>query len=542
VDNTVFCMAGRHVTQTAGDGVYAHVHGAAPKREVWIIYRHSKDLYGKTTTAIVLEETSNRILLMDMDTDSPGDNTSRLLAGLQGALNSTREVRQVAATPAVRLVGRTDSLLDNGCYLFRPYALGLPKSGQAAPSILSATNLDRFIAERIRRDNLPGVTVAISDHGRLIFNKAYGYANVEKNEMMKPYHRACIGSTSKALATIGVEKLIQEGAIPGLSVWAYAPNRLGKPWFWAGVNEGISNGIHTAFGVSTTLTVLSNITIRHLLSHTAALGTQNDDVGAADAYAAGDYTNLTPQQQIRWFMATRQLLTNGVARLRRYSNPSFKQIGVLIEEVAGQPFETWMMNTVMIPAGVPHVRLMRTFEFEETWRDARRYHAYESGNPWATSRITQQFGPRPYGDAIYANAADGAAGSWTATAADLVRLMAALDRFPNKPDILDGARIDELDQRAFPAVSSSQGIGWDTCSPTSNWIQKNGNIGYGSSHLMRSMTNGLLTVAVVANSGANDATGNTAATGLCRAIFSAVQPLPPVSPNYDLFPAQLLAP
>gem|GEM_PF-4559524 len=534
VDNTIFGFAGRYIPQDSTDGVWATIHGSVPKRQVWILFRHAKDIHGKTTTAVVLEETSNRVLLMDMDTTSGGNTNCWMIAGLQGEANSTREVRQVPASPNMRLASSNGSLGDNGCYLFQPYLLNGPIRGQAAPSLMASTNLDLLISERLRRFNVPGMTVAISRNGRLIFNKGYGYANVELLQPMQPYHRACIGSVSKVLATIGIEKLIDQKKIVSLDDWAYAPNRLGKSWFWAGVNQGISNNIHQNFGSNNFLTTLSNITVRHLLSHTAALSNTNDDVGAANAYAGGDYTQLTPQQQVRWFFATQSLLTNGVASLRRYSNPSFKQIGVLIEEVAGQNFESWMMSNILIPAGVPHARLMRVEESDETWRDARRYHNYASGNPWIRSRIDGIVGPPPYGDAIYANAADGAAGSWTASAADLVRLMAAMDGLPNHPDILPAERFNELEQVAFPAVSTSQAIGWDSLSTTSSWVSKNGDIWYGSAQLIRSTTPDRLTVAVVAN------IGNGAVDQLSRDLMTIVRAVPNVSPFYDLFPAQMV--
>lgn len=534
VDNTIFGFAGRYVAQDSTDGVWATVHGSIPKRQVWIIFRHAKDVHGKTTTAVVLEETSNRILLMDMDTTSGGNTNCWMIAGIQGAPNSTREARQVPASPNMRLASSNGSLGDNGCYLFQPYALTGPIHGQAAPALMSSTNLDLFIAEHLRQFNVPGLTVAVSRNGRLIFNKGFGHANLELNQPMQPHHRACIGSVSKVLAAVGIEKLIDQDRIVSLDDWAYAPNRLGKSWFWAGVNQGLSNNIHQNFGSNNFLTTLSNITVRHLLSHTAALSNTNDDVGAANAYAAGDYTQLTPQQQVRWFFATQSLLTNGVARLRQYSNPSFKQIGVLIEEVAGQKFENWMQANVLNPAGVLNARLMRVEEADETWRDARRYHRYSSGNPWARSRIDGIVGPPPYGDAIYANAADGAAGSWTATAADLVRLMAAMDGLPNHADILPSERFNELEQVAFPSASASQAIGWDSISATSSWVQKNGDIGYGSAQLVRSTTPDRLTVAVVAN------IGNAGVGQLARDLVTIVRTTPNVSPFYDLFPAQLV--
>jgi CubicO group peptidase (beta-lactamase class C family) len=534
VDNTIFGFAGRYIAQDATDGVWARVHGTAPKRQVWIVFRHAKDVHGKTTTAVVLEETSNRVLLMDMDTTSAGNNNCWMIAGIQGQASSTREVRQVPASPNMRLASSNGSLADNGCYLFQPYALNGPIRGQAAPGLMASTNLDLLISERLRQFNVPGMTVAISRNGRLIFNKGYGYANVELRQPMEPYHRACIGSVSKVLAAIGVEKLIDQDRIVSLDDWAYAPNRLGKSWFWDGVNQGLSNNIHQNFGSNNFLTTISNITVRHLLSHTAALANINDDTGAANAYANGDYTQLTSQQQVRWFFATQPLLTNGVTLLRQYSNPSFKQIGVLIEEVAGQKFENWMMSHVMVPAGVHHARLMRVEESDETWRDARRYHRYSSDSPWVRSRITGIVGPPSYGDAIYANAADGAAGSWTASAADLVRLMAAMDGLPNHPDILPPERFNELEEVAFPSVSGTQAIGWDSRSGSNSWVSKNGDIGYGSAQLIRSTTPDRLTVAVVAN------IGSAGVSQLTRDLMAVVRAVPNISPFYDLFPAQLV--
>jgi len=418
--------------------------------------------------------------------------------------------------------------------------------GQAAPQLMTATNLDRYITEQMRQANIPGMTVAISRNGRLILNKAYGYANVEKRELMQPYHRACIGSVSKMFAAFAIEKLIDDGVIASLNEWPYAPSRMGKQWFWDGVNEGITNNIHTNFSNATFLATLTNVTLRHLLSHTAGFANRNDDLGAANAYADGDYTQLTPQQQVRRFIATQRLITNGVALLSAYSNPSFKQLGVFVEEVVGESYESWILDNLLIPGGAPFARLMRTYENEETFRDARRYLYYPAGrvpnsspvilradSPWGNSRITGAWGPVTYGDAIYANAADGAAGSLTATAHDLVRFMAAIDGMPNKTDILPPERFNELEQRFFPAVS--QGIGWDNVSVSGNSVWKNGNISYGASHLVRSTTADRLTVAVVSNTGANVTTlGNT--------LFNIVRAVPPISPFYDLFQLPVMLP
>lgn len=539
IDNTIFGLAGRYVPQTSSDDVYGYVHGSSPYRQAWIVFRHPKDLYGQTVTAVVLEETSNRIFLMDMDTDTAGDPTSRLVAGVQGASNSLREVQQLAASPYVQMVSRTGALSDNAVYLFHPHTPMAQVRGQAAPQLMTATNLDLYITEQMRLLNIPGLTVAISRNGRLIFNKAYGFANVEKREVMQPYHRACIGSVSKMFAAFAIEKLIDDGVVSSLNEWPYAPNRMGKQWFWDAVNQGITNNIHTNFGSATFLGTLTNVTLRHLLSHTAGFANRNDDLGAANAYANGDYTDLLPRHHVQRFMATQMLVTNGVGLRAQYSNPSFKQLGVFVEEVVGESYEDWILENLLIPGGAPFARLMRTYEEEETFRDARRYLYYPQGRvsgsspvilqadlPWGNSRITGAYGPLTYGDAIYANAADGAAGSLTATAYDLVRFMASIDGIATKPDIMAAERFNELEQPFFG--NQGQGIGWDSASLPGNSVWKNGNIGYGASHLVRSTTADRLTVAVVSNTGAN-------VTPLGNRLFAIVRPLPPVNLFYDLF-------
>lgn len=548
VDNTIFALAGRHVPQSAQDGVYARTTGKAPNRTVWIFFHHPKDIFGETLTAIALHEGLNWIHIVDLHAATNAqpwrNTTSRLLCGVQGAANSEREVRQIAASPYMTLVSTNTEPWDNAAYLFRPYPLGHQITGQASLQLMAATNLDLFITEQARRLNIPGMTVAISRNGRLIFNKAYGYRMVEQSQLMQPYHRACIGSVSKMFAAYGIEMLIQDGVLSGLNEPAYAPNRLGQPWFWTEVNVGISNNIFTNFWATPGgyLNTLSNITIRRLLSHTAALNNVNNDTAVANLYQGGNYLAVTPRNHVQWHIRTQPLITNGVGLVAAYSNPSFKQLGVLIEELAGQPYESWMHSRLLAPAGVLQLRLMRIYEWDQTWRDARRYLKYEpipvptptntwliTGSPWANSRISGGFGPVEYGDAAYANAADGAAGSYTATAEDLVRFMAAVDGLPNRPDILPPARFNELET----AVLGNQGVGWDSVTGVRVW--KNGGIGYGGAHLVRSRSPDRLTVAVVANNGEN-------VTPLGNAIWNAVLPVPPIAPNYDLFGVQLQAP
>ena len=65
--------------------------------------------------------------------------------------------------------------------------------------------IDRWMEHRYRKNEWPGFVVAISNNGKMVFNKAYGYANLEKKEKLTVNHIFRTASHSKtftATATV----------------------------------------------------------------------------------------------------------------------------------------------------------------------------------------------------------------------------------------------------------------------------------------------------------------------------------------------------
>lgn len=75
----------------------------------------------------------------------------------------------------------------------------IPSSGYAWKKL--EPKVDKLVEDLIRKENLPGMTVAISKNGRLILTKGYGMANIKNNKAMKHNMRSNIGSTTKATVT-----------------------------------------------------------------------------------------------------------------------------------------------------------------------------------------------------------------------------------------------------------------------------------------------------------------------------------------------------
>ncbi len=63
--------------------------------------------------------------------------------------------------------------------------------------------IDSWLDFRQRHDEIPGLVVGISHNNELVFNKAYGYANLERKEKLRSSHIFRIGLTSKNFYCIG---------------------------------------------------------------------------------------------------------------------------------------------------------------------------------------------------------------------------------------------------------------------------------------------------------------------------------------------------
>src|SRR6187431_117742 len=65
--------------------------------------------------------------------------------------------------------------------------------------ILPKDSVERLLRRAIEKDHLPSLSVAVSKNGKVVFQEAYGFADVENNvpASIKSVYR--IGSISKAL-------------------------------------------------------------------------------------------------------------------------------------------------------------------------------------------------------------------------------------------------------------------------------------------------------------------------------------------------------
>jgi N-acyl-D-amino-acid deacylase len=298
--------------------------------------------------------------------------------------------------------------------------------------------VDAAVLSMMSRHGIPGAAVAITKNGKLAYARGYGWANLATREHVQPSTLFGIASLSKTITAAAILKLVEQGKL-SLDDRAFPLLAHIKPLPGARPDPR-----------------LQQITVRHLLTH----------AGGWDHRKSGDPVNWTTEMQVRrgdrTAIPAEYLIafTMGVpldfdpGTDSMYSNFGYIVLGEVVEKASGQPYEKFVRENVLLPAGIPEVRLHppggRYFKNE-----ARRYLAGAGGEQELPA--WQQ----KYSDA---------AGRWTASAVDLMRFVCALDGSRGKP-LLDEKTFRLMIAPPPPplkprADGAYVGLGWDAVTRT----------------------------------------------------------------------------
>src|SRR3712207_4437424 len=77
-----------------------------------------------------------------------------------------------------------------------------------------ATALVRKMAnELLKRSNMPGMSVAVSKRGKIVFAEGFGYADLGNSFPVTPETRFRTASVAKIITATALGKLVQEGKL-----------------------------------------------------------------------------------------------------------------------------------------------------------------------------------------------------------------------------------------------------------------------------------------------------------------------------------------
>jgi CubicO group peptidase (beta-lactamase class C family) len=196
--------------------------------------------------------------------------------------------------------------------------LAMPCPAQGDPT----ARVDAFVAAEMKRQHIPGVSVAVVRDGTIVLAKGYGLANVEHQVPVKPETIFQSGSVGKQFTATAVMMLVEEGKV-GLDdpITKYFPD---GPEAW------------------------KKITVRHLLSHTGGTTDYPDDFDFRKDYTEDDLLKraeaipLAFQPGDRW----------------SYSNLGFVLLGILIHKASGKFYGDFLQERIFKPLDMRTARII----------------------------------------------------------------------------------------------------------------------------------------------------------------------------------------
>jgi len=310
--------------------------------------------------------------------------------------------------------------------------LCLSANAQTGVAVPELAQCDAAVQQFMRRWNVLGASVAVSKDGRLVYERAFGYADLARTVPLQPYHLLRVASISKTVTALAIMKLVEDGQL-SLSHKVFGPDGyLNSPAYTREMRDPR----------------LATITVQHLLEHTAGWDRTVgcDGRGGCDpidfpthvaqvmrvANPVGDST------LIRYLL--RQGLNYAPGTRFAYSNIGYLMLGKVLEAVTHQSYETWVRRHVLQPSGVLEAHLGHNLPTARLERESD----YQSHLRMRSCYNTHRRVPAAYGGFQFE--AMSAHGGWLFSARDLVRLALAADGFATRPDLLSAATLNTMTQ------------------------------------------------------------------------------------------------
>jgi len=208
------------------------------------------------------------------------------------------------------------------CFLFVAFVLGT--------SLSHADDIDRYVESRLKKENVPGASIAVVRDGKVIKARGYGLADVELNVPATERTVYQWASVTKQFTAGAVMLLVEQGKMKlEDSVSHYYTN---APVAW------------------------SNVTVRHLLTHTSGIRSYTSLPGffrtLRKDYKPEELIDLVREEPLDFDPGERWT----------YNNTAYFVLGLVIENVSGKRYGDFLSEHIFRPLGMETARVNDQFE------------------------------------------------------------------------------------------------------------------------------------------------------------------------------------
>ena len=244
--------------------------------------------------------------------------------------SKTMQIKKIIVTGFIALTGWAQA---------QPLPTASPESVGVSSERLA--QIDEFFDREIKQNRVPGVVVAIARNGKLVYFKAFGYADKEKGVLATTDTISPIASMTKIMTAAGALALTQQGRLPlqnDLSTFfpAFAKTQVGVP---------APDGKYTLEAAK------REVTIHDLFRHTSGLTYGGRADGASPINA------LHPTQSQAISKGTAGEMTEALAKIPLVFQPgtvfeyglSYDVLGAVVEKITGDSLGAHLANVLWKP-------------------------------------------------------------------------------------------------------------------------------------------------------------------------------------------------
>jgi CubicO group peptidase (beta-lactamase class C family) len=284
-----------------------------------------------------------------------------------------------------------------------------------APELTKAdfeTFLDALIPSQLRNRNIAGAVISVVKDGQVLFQKGYGYADVEEKKPVLPDQTLFRpGSISKLFTATAVMQLVEQGKLD------------------------LDRDINAYLDFSIPKTYPAPVTLRQLLTHTGGF-----EETLKNLFVAHE-SDIKPLRTYLMNEMPARIFPPG--KIPSYSNYGFTLAGYIVERVSGEKFERYIENHILKPLGMNHSTFDQPLPAQLASQMSKGY-------------LSASKKPR---DFEFVQAAP--AGALTTTAADMTRFMLAFlqDGAVDGMSILKPETVRQMETRQFEFHPMLPGLG-----------------------------------------------------------------------------------
>jgi CubicO group peptidase (beta-lactamase class C family) len=183
--------------------------------------------------------------------------------------------------------------------------------------------IDRYVRNEMDAQRIPGLALGIVHEGRIVHLRGFGKAD-ESGRAVTPQTLFFNGSTTKSFTALAIMQLREAGKLE-----LDSPVQRYLPW-WRVADAQAS----------------ARITVRQLLYQVSGLSkaTGNEHATTTDNRASA------LQDQVRELRSAK--LAGTVGETWQYSNANYNTLGMIVQAVSGQPYETYVRKHILVPLGM----------------------------------------------------------------------------------------------------------------------------------------------------------------------------------------------